>query len=391
MTADELRRALLDCKPEVVHFAGHGTGVGQVGSGRDFNPAGEVDAGGLVFEDDAGNVQLIPGDALAGLFKLCDEFVKCVVLNACYSEAQANTIVEHIDFVVGMKEAIGDKAAVVFALGFYDGLFAERDFEQAFELGKNALDLKGIPGSSMAVMRKRTTLRHPSHLHPGLMKTTASDEVGVVARVVSGSHLHPGLVKTAAVNFLSQPALLGYNSTVIVLGVALISLLIYTGHPVPMYRPNPSNVQTWVRPDEPKPDRIPERTNSITKPSEKAAESKPDRISERHRIDFSEFVNSDPEPTPPKEGPLDPRGLIPRLVDQLLSTVLPADFERPTWLLPIASMLTTLGIMGLLSGLLGKAATKRGKPSAMPSTTITRLVVPLAHPPRKDGAQSDQA
>jgi CHAT domain len=68
VTDEDLRRALLDNEPEVVHFAGHGTGDGQGGTGRDLIPAGDVDAGGLVFEDDAGNVQLISGDALAGLF-----------------------------------------------------------------------------------------------------------------------------------------------------------------------------------------------------------------------------------------------------------------------------------------------------------------------------------
>ena len=122
VTDDDLRRALLDNEPEIVHFAGHGTGDGKSGSGRDLIPAREVDAGGLVFEDDVGKVQLISGDALAGLFGLCSDSVKCVVLNACYSEAQANAITQHIDFVVGMKKAIGDKAAIKFAVGFYDAL-----------------------------------------------------------------------------------------------------------------------------------------------------------------------------------------------------------------------------------------------------------------------------
>ena len=35
----------------------------------------------------------------------------------------------HIDFVVGMKRAIGDEAAIKFAVGFYDALGAGRTSE----------------------------------------------------------------------------------------------------------------------------------------------------------------------------------------------------------------------------------------------------------------------
>jgi hypothetical protein len=94
---------------------------------------------------------------------------------------------------------------------------------------------------------------------------------------------------------------------------------------------------------------------------------------ERPKIDFGQNVKesnpkptpaqkADPKPTLAKEAPLDTRPLIPRLVDQLFSTVLPADFERPAWLLPIASSLTTLGILGLIAGLMAKAEKKREKP-----------------------------
>ena len=119
----------------------------------------EDDAGGLVFEDDVGNVQLISGDALAGLFELCSDFVKCVVLNACYSEAQANAITRHIDFVIGMKKAIGDQAAIKFAVGFYDALGAGRDFE-----GRSASDAAHQPE------------RHSGASDPGLEEECQSGE-----------------------------------------------------------------------------------------------------------------------------------------------------------------------------------------------------------------------
>ena len=73
--------------------------------------------------------------------------MKCVVLNACYSESQANVITQHIPFVVGMKQAIGDPAAIKFAVGFYDALFAGKNFEKAFQFGLSAIDLKGFPST----------------------------------------------------------------------------------------------------------------------------------------------------------------------------------------------------------------------------------------------------
>ena len=157
VTDDDLRRAMLDNEPEIVHFSGHGVGSGQGGSqGRDFVPDQEDESGGLAFEDDSGQVQLISGDALARLFELCADSVKCVVLNACYSEDQANAISQHIDYVVGMKKAIGDEAAIKFAVGFYDALGAGRNFETAFKFGCIAIDLKGIPEYLTPVLKKKS-------------------------------------------------------------------------------------------------------------------------------------------------------------------------------------------------------------------------------------------
>ena len=127
-TVDDLRRALLDCGPSVVHFAGHGDG-----------------AGGLCFEDEAGNTHFASGAPLARLFHNFREHLKCVVLNACFSKVQAELIRNEIDYVVGMKSSIGDEPAMKFAVAFYDALFAGTDFRMAFDLGCSALDLHNLP------------------------------------------------------------------------------------------------------------------------------------------------------------------------------------------------------------------------------------------------------
>lgn len=194
-TDDDLRRALLDHEPEVVHFAGHGTGKGHGGTGRDLVPPEGVDSSGLAFEDEGGNIQLISGDALARLFELCADSVKCVVLNACYSEFQANAISQHIDFVIGMKKAIGDDAAIKFAVGFYDALGAGRDFEKAFRFGCSAIDLKGIPEHLTPVLKIKAI---------SATSTTTSTE-GIVSQAgTTGSRIdEPGKIVTSTGEFSS--------------------------------------------------------------------------------------------------------------------------------------------------------------------------------------------
>jgi CHAT domain-containing protein len=155
VTDDDLRRAMLDNEPEIVHFSGHGAGTAKGDSARDFVIDRDDETGGLAFEGDSGKTHLISGDALSRLFELCSDHVKCVVLNACYSEVQANAISQHIDYVVGMKKAIGDEAAIKFAVGFYDALGAGRDFEKAFKFGCIAIDLKGIPEYLTPVLKKK--------------------------------------------------------------------------------------------------------------------------------------------------------------------------------------------------------------------------------------------
>ena len=108
-----LRQALLDENPDIVHFSGHGRSQG------------------LVIVDDAGQPKPATGEALAGLFAFFPS-IKCVLLNACYAEKQATAIVQHIDYVIGMKNTILDDAAKAFSSGFYDALGSGRNFKDAF-------------------------------------------------------------------------------------------------------------------------------------------------------------------------------------------------------------------------------------------------------------------
>lgn len=135
---DDLRRALLDYEPQIVHFSGHGTGTE-----------------GLALLDEASEVKLVSAVALARLFKLFETQVKCVLLNACYSEVQAAAIGQYIDYVIGMSREIGDRAAIKFAVGFYDAIAAGRSIEDAYEFGCSAIALEGIPESLTPVLKQK--------------------------------------------------------------------------------------------------------------------------------------------------------------------------------------------------------------------------------------------
>jgi serine/threonine-protein kinase len=92
-----------------------------------------------------GQIKLVSAEALAGLFSLFADRLDCVLLNACYSEVQAKEISRHINSVIGMSQAIGDKAAISFAVGFYDALGADKGVEFAYKLGCSAISMQGIP------------------------------------------------------------------------------------------------------------------------------------------------------------------------------------------------------------------------------------------------------
>lgn len=124
----DITQALLDLSPRIVHFSGHGT-----------------ETGALCFENQMRKAHLVHPDALAALFEQFADQVNCVLLNACYSEAQAKSIAKYIKYVIGMNKAVGDNAAIAFTIGFYQALGAGRTVEDAHKLGCVQIRLQNIP------------------------------------------------------------------------------------------------------------------------------------------------------------------------------------------------------------------------------------------------------
>jgi hypothetical protein len=160
----DLLRELRKLKPTIVHFSGHGgkSMPGESSSSdprRDVVPAEPDRYGGeqheLFFRGPDGRVQVASGAALAAAFGAAGTSVRLVVLNACYTEAQAETLLEHVDCVVGMVGTIGDEAAISFARGLYGGLGAGESIEAAYRYGQAAVSLEGLGEHTRPRLRVR--------------------------------------------------------------------------------------------------------------------------------------------------------------------------------------------------------------------------------------------
>ncbi len=135
----DLQDALQRYSPNIVHFSGHGNKEGQI-----------------VIRGGKNDAHAVPIEALARLLGILKRNIRCVVLNACWSDKQAEAIAQEIDCVVGMSRAISDGAAVKFAAGFYQALGYGSTVQEAFDLGRNAIAGMNIPGDATPQLRTRT-------------------------------------------------------------------------------------------------------------------------------------------------------------------------------------------------------------------------------------------
>jgi hypothetical protein len=113
---EELLPQVRRFSPTIIHFSGHGSQAG------------------LYIEDDNGNSVLIEPQRLAGVLALaCQQGLKGVVMNACYSESQAAIIADTVGHVVAMEGVLSDRGAIAFSREFYAALGDGSEFDVAFE------------------------------------------------------------------------------------------------------------------------------------------------------------------------------------------------------------------------------------------------------------------
>jgi|GEM_PF-2761903 len=158
----DIRRAIAEERPSVVHFCGHG-----------------LEDGSLLLEDDGGNHKPVSPTGLASLFKLHTDSVKCVLLNACYSSKTAEAIGQYINSVIGMNQPITDQGAIAFSQGFYDTLGYDipnlkNIFYRAFEEGIVAINLENISETLTPVFYSKPNQKK-------LLKWSKEDSINFVA------------------------------------------------------------------------------------------------------------------------------------------------------------------------------------------------------------------
>jgi hypothetical protein len=121
---DDLVRNVREFRPTIVHFSGHGAPEG------------------IILRNDAGGYNLISAAALKRFFTARD--IEAVVLNCCYSEAQASAIRTVVKAVVGTTQALEDEAALRFSVAFYRAIGEGYSVGEAFRDGGDAVALHSL-------------------------------------------------------------------------------------------------------------------------------------------------------------------------------------------------------------------------------------------------------
>jgi hypothetical protein len=165
---DDLLQSLNQHKPQIVHFSGHGSSAGEI----------------ILIDDNTGQAKTVNANALELLFATLKDNVRLVVLNACYSRAQAEAIVTNIDCAVGTNESISDKAAIIFAASLYRAFGFGRSVKEAFDQAKAALLLEGISGEETLELLCRPGV------NPAQVYIVKSSQVQNVKEIVAGSKPH---------------------------------------------------------------------------------------------------------------------------------------------------------------------------------------------------------
>jgi hypothetical protein len=126
----DLQRLLLCYRPHIVHFSGHGS------------KQQRLILGGL-----HGRSKTVDPQGLTDVFALYNNHVRLVLLNACFTKAQARSLAEVVNYSIGASYAIGDKVCVTFAGAFYRALGFGWSIRDAFESAKAELALTKTPRS----------------------------------------------------------------------------------------------------------------------------------------------------------------------------------------------------------------------------------------------------
>jgi hypothetical protein len=159
VSVDEMMIHLNELQPTIIHFSGHGSsGAGAHGGGhRDVEPLAA--GSGICLERELERrLQHVNGPALAKMIAAGAPSARVVVLNACFSDAVAESLCQVVDCVVSMTGAVDDDAARSFAEGFYRALGHGRSVGNAVAQAVALLSAKQLPSEHRPVCRTRDGL-----------------------------------------------------------------------------------------------------------------------------------------------------------------------------------------------------------------------------------------
>lgn len=77
--------------------------------------------------------------AVAQLFKLHADNVKCIFLNSCHSEKQSDLLAKHIDFVILIPRSLRENLATKFSTDFYYHIAIQKSIVRSFEMSLDIL------------------------------------------------------------------------------------------------------------------------------------------------------------------------------------------------------------------------------------------------------------
>jgi hypothetical protein len=167
---DDLQQLLLQHKPHILHFSGHGVRCTPTEanppsaplSGRDMNVSGKGQVAQLVLMGEGGQAEPMSEVALIHLLGVLKDNLRLVFLSACHSESLAKALADVIPYTMGMSGAIADDAAIAFAAAFYRALGFGRNLQEAFDLGLNALMNLQVPEDQRPRLYCRKDVLDPS-------------------------------------------------------------------------------------------------------------------------------------------------------------------------------------------------------------------------------------
>lgn len=139
-TPNDVLDTLVAFRPHVVHFSGHANeSVLVFDEGTDgYGPNRGKRIGANLFRE---------------LLESTDEAPLLVVLNACKSAAQLDSVLGEVAMAIGMDDSVGDIDAIVFAARFYSTLAEGQSVEAALATARVEMKLNGLPDHDLPTLR----------------------------------------------------------------------------------------------------------------------------------------------------------------------------------------------------------------------------------------------